>query len=427
MKVKIGVVADDVTGANDIGIMFAKAGLETNVYPYSSLDSINIEEAVTVIDTNSRLDSREDAYKKVYTATKRLMEQGVTHFYNKTCSVFRGNIGAEFDAMMDALSESFAVVVLGFPDNGRTTVNSIHYVKGVRLEDSQFKNDPVNPMKESSLINILSSQTNGQVTAIHKQEYSKGTKHLERLLKSAKNDSKKQYVIFDVENNQDLELIADTIKNQRVICGASAIAYYTGKHFATGEKGSFDPKDIPSREKGRLIIAGSLTKQTYEQIEYMRNAGVLCLEFKTVNIFDDDLTKKMSEEIILDAVSAINKGGHVIIHTSNTQKAISLTKEIAIEKGLGEVEASKKITGYVADIAKEIISQTAQRRIIIAGGETSSAFCEAIGVVGMRVYREIQSGLPSCITLGENPMWVVLKSGSFGSPDFFQQAIEHLS
>lgn len=128
----IGIVADDITGANDIGIMYAKADWQTDVYPYpfSQTKMGTFLPEVLIIDTNSRLDSYNEAYEKVFSSTINLQLLGCEQFFNKTCSVFRGNIGAEFDAMLDALESEFAVVVLGFPKNGRTTINGQHYVHG---------------------------------------------------------------------------------------------------------------------------------------------------------------------------------------------------------------------------------------------------------------------------------------------------------
>ena len=102
----IGVVADDITGANDIGIMFAKWGYLTQVYHHAHSERLYRPEVeVCIIDTNSRLDSPELAYEKVFAATKALDGLGCKQFHNKTCSVFRGNIGAEFDAMLDVLGQ----------------------------------------------------------------------------------------------------------------------------------------------------------------------------------------------------------------------------------------------------------------------------------------------------------------------------------
>ncbi len=158
------VIADDVTGANDIGIMYAGAGLDTYVYSFCDGREQDYRQCdVLVVDTDSRFDTRDTAYRKVYEALKGAPRDGVRQYINKQCSVFRGNIGAEFDAMLDALSEEFAVVVLGFPDNGRTTVDGIHYVFGTPLAESQFARDPVHPMTKSSLMEILQEQTHRTV------------------------------------------------------------------------------------------------------------------------------------------------------------------------------------------------------------------------------------------------------------------------
>src|SRR5688572_819834 len=158
---KLGIVADDVTGSNDIGGMTAKANYLTHIYTFDAAGNYDGAAApdVCILNTNSRLDPRQTAHDKVFAATQALQAAGYRQFYNKTCSVFRGNIGAEFDAMLDALNADFAVVVLGFPKTGRTTRGGIHYVRGVKLQDSEFRCDPSHPMTRSDLVGILQAQT----------------------------------------------------------------------------------------------------------------------------------------------------------------------------------------------------------------------------------------------------------------------------
>jgi uncharacterized protein YgbK (DUF1537 family) len=107
----LGVVADDTTGANDIGLMFSKNRYSTKVVAFNQQMDVNPDVDVLIIDTDSRLDHSEESYDKVFNATKTLQNLGCTLFFNKTCSVFRGNIGKEFDAMLDALNQEFAVIV----------------------------------------------------------------------------------------------------------------------------------------------------------------------------------------------------------------------------------------------------------------------------------------------------------------------------
>jgi uncharacterized protein YgbK (DUF1537 family) len=77
-------------------------------------------------------------------------------------------------------------------------------------------------------------------------------------------------------------------------------------------------------------------------------------------------------------------------------------------------------------VTARVLAETGQNRLAIAGGETSAAVCARLGVTGVEIWKEIQPGLPSCVALTHPPLLLVLKSGSFGSPDFLVQAIEHL-
>ncbi|HMQ35879.1 MAG TPA: nucleotide-binding domain containing protein, partial [Chloroflexaceae bacterium] len=102
------------------------------------------------------------------------------------------------------------------------------------------------------------------------------------------------------------------------------------------------------------------------------------------------------------------------------------TRAEGARRGLAPNEVARRVTAALADVAERALGRVGSRRLVVAGGETSAAVCERLGVRGMRVLREIQPGLPSCVTLGERPLLLVLKSGSFGTPDFLAEAIAHL-
>jgi len=181
----IGVVADDITGANDIGIMFAKRGYLVYVYPYDAFEAHSADKLpdVLILNTESRFDDPKVAYQKVFKATELLRGLNCTHFYKKTCSAFRGNIGAELDAMLDALNESFGIIVAAFPKNGRITKSGIHYVHGIPLEHSEFRNDPIHPMLKSNIVDILQDQTAKSVALVDYGQVHKGAKALKRSSK----------------------------------------------------------------------------------------------------------------------------------------------------------------------------------------------------------------------------------------------------
>lgn len=416
----IGVVADDVTGANDIGSMFAKWGYVTDVYAHDHFERLHRPEAdVCIIDTSSRLDAPQIAYDKVFAATKALMQAGCQQFHNKTCSVFRGNIGVEFDAMLDALGQEFAIVILGFPQNGRTTIDSVHYVRGVRLEDSEFRRDPVHPMSVSNLVDILQSQTKRRVGAIHHDVIEHGglKEHLERMRADY------HYVILDVTDQAMLKTIASVVHKYPVLCGSSAIAEELPAHWERQPS----PQNITvPHQQGREVLcaAGSLMPQTAAQIDYLRERGTPTFELDALALFDhqEQATAQLADTII----ARLNAGEDVVFHTPNDSKVFEKIHAEGASRGLARTDVSRRVSSAVAEVVAVCVERCGLNRLLIAGGETSAAVCDRLGIYGVSVSKEIRPGLPLCISLTEPPLLLVLKSGSFGSKEFFAQAIERL-
>ena len=405
------VIADDVTGANDIGIMYAKAGLDTVVYSSERLEEKeSFQDTVTIIDTNSRFLSYSEAYERVYRETKRFCKDQVHQFFDKQCSVFRGNIGAEFDAMLDALDEEFAVVVAGFPDNGRQTIRSIHYVHGTELKDSQFRNDPVHPMTESNLAEILKKQTKRRVGAVWYPIIDQGSEAVKKELDRLRGEV--NYVIMDVRDNRDLEVIARAVKDEKIICGSSAIGYYLGKL----------KKETQKAGDRIFCIAGSLTPQTLAQTAWMRKKGYPVFELDTMKLFTAKERKEEKERILRECKKAFETDAFVMVHSMQEPEKVARTKELAAEAGIGNTGVSGLVSGTLAQLCEEVGRECRPAGFIICGGDTSGSFCERLKIKGMRIEKEIQPGLPTCRSITPPYYKLVLKSGSFGNDEFIEEA-----
>jgi len=426
----IGIVADDITGANDIGTMFAKAGYITHVYPYESFHPAAGVSAggerpdVVILDTASRLDPPRMAYEKVQDATSRLKAAGASLWINKTCSVFRGNVGAEFDAMLDSLGASFAVVVLGFPKNGRTTVDGKHFVRGLPLEESEFRNDPVHPMTSSDLVEILGGQTERRVARLGERTSALTPEMLRERLEAA--ESRGGYVILDVETQEDLRTIAQAVRDDYVLCGSSALSEELATTLSRGRPTS-ETRPLPIVQGvGVLCAAGSLMPQTAGQIDYLRDKGIPVFELDTLRLFAPgdraDELGRLSDAL----VGALRAGSHAAVHSSNDPVRVAETKRIGAALGRTGEEVSRLVSEAIAELAGAVMARTGQNRLVTAGGETSAAVCHKLGVKGMKVWKEIEPGVPSCLTLTEPPLMLVLKSGSFGSPGFLYRALQHV-
>jgi len=433
-KKRVGVVADDITGANDIGITFTKGGYSSAVFPLTVLESstITADEVegldVIIIDTDSRFDKAGSAAGKVRKALDILKSISCDVYFNKTCSVFRGNIGAEFDAMQDALGISCSMVIAGFPQNGRTTIDGIHYVNGTLLSETQFKNDPIHPMKVSSLKEIISGQSARNISNITVSVLDQGIAAVIDEIVRMKEQS--TYIIFDIRDQKDLALVAEAVKGEMNICGSSAIGEELPRVYNRGV--SLTPITVKSDQKifdtnGVLLIAGSLTDQTRDQISYMKRNGCAAFEFHTELIFNDDDLMQEIENIAAAASEQIGNGCDVLIHTSQSADKVENTRLIGQVYGMPNAMTGKKISSSLCRITALIKRRTGFRKLVVAGGDTSAAIAGGLGVRKMSIAEEIAPGVPNMFGYAKDEiLLMVLKSGSFGQEDFLQQAAASL-
>lgn len=419
---KAGVVGDDITGCQDIGIFFTKQGLRSIVA--TSIDEVfRIKADAIIIDTDSRFEASEIAYQRVCDATKALKDIGCTQYFKKTCSVFRGNIGAEFDAMLDTLKESLMIVIAAFPANGRTTIHGVHAVYGKPLELSQFRHDPMNPMTTSDLAAIIHQQSSRPVHHLMLETIRQGEAAIKECIDQARIEG--GYLLCDCENQSDLASLAECIKDERVIGGASAIAEKLAEFHQLRNKPSKHYK-IENKKLGILLAAGSITVQTRQQVNYAVNHGVIHLTFDPIKLYDLTLSNSMLDECTESAYEHIMNGRHVLIQPECSEAKVSEMKKVGFDKGYDEKAVSKLISTSLAKLLYRLINDTHQHRICIAGGDTSARIMEMLKIEATELVDEIQTGICSSISLNEPKLMMILKSGSFGNEQFLCDAVDYL-
>ncbi len=419
----IGIVADDITGANDIGLMFAKHGYKTEVFSrYQGLDLGKIEADVIILDTNSRLLDPTSAYAKVSAASKSLLNLNCRLLIKKTCSAFRGNVGAEFDAALDAAGAGFAVVVAAFPKNGRITKNGLHYVHNQLLAESEFRNDPAHPMRLNDLREIIALQSHYRTHLLDYRAVARGIAEIKKQLEKARRQG--GYLVCDVTCQADLKLLAEAFAAEPFIFGSSALAEELPPFWPPPVGLSFE--DLPRSNSGALIMAGSVTPQTKMQVAYAKQDGIATAELDTRLLFTASGRTVESNRLIDWAVSSLKLGLPVLIYAAHGLEDIKATYQEAEHAGVTHLEANRTVSTVLAEIGREIVELAGVKRLIVAGGETSNDVCRHLGIIGNLVLKEIQPGLPSGLSRGRHELLVVLKSGGFGSADFFLKALEHL-
>jgi uncharacterized protein YgbK (DUF1537 family) len=418
----IGVIADDTTGANDIGVMFAKHGWATAVVAHDAPDPLPAAAAL-VLDTDSRLDPPEQAYAKVHAATLRLRALGCAWLHKKTCSVFRGNIGAEFDAMMDASGGDFAVVSLAYPKNGRQTHRGVHTVYGVPLAESAFARDPAHPMRESDLGRILQAQTRRRVGRVELATVRAGAAALREALAARRREC--AYCIVDAVEQSDLAVLAEAAHDWPWHAGSAALAEEIPRFWPRPAPRELLSQAAFAGAPGVLVVSGSLTPQTRAQTAVLRQTGVAIVTLDPRLVFAGPRRAQEIDRVSAEALEPLRAGADALVLAEQAEAVVAATKTAGAEHGLGPLETSKAVSAALAEATQRIIDGAAIGRLVVAGGDTSGTICRRLGIHGNWVLEEVATGVPAGLAIGR-PLFLVLKSGSFGDTDFLRTAIARL-
>ncbi len=421
---KIGIVADDITGSNDVGVMLAKNGFVTTVVSQADDPTPGDFDGADalIINTASRLDDAQTAAEKTRQAARFLKAQGCGVIGAKTCSVFRGNIGAALDAVQDVTGAASAMVIAAFPRNGRTTLNGVHFLNGVPISETHFAHDPVTPIHDSRLDRLIARQSEracgGFAAAWLDEPPDRQRARLDTLKRTS------AYVIFDARDQTDLRRIAGLIADEPCICGSSAI--WEELPAAWGQAGA--PcvcRDKVGGGRAVVIMAGSLTPQTAAQAAALEREGVCRCEMDAVRLLEADAREQEVRRACDQARRCLEGGQDVLLRASSATDGV---RRRSAELGLDDIGAGRAISLAFEMAARILYTETGQRRYAVAGGETSDAVSRGLGVRAMRIGQEIEAGVPLMTArAGDGTLFrLVLKSGSFGSEAFLCRAAEEL-
>jgi uncharacterized protein YgbK (DUF1537 family) len=423
MAALLGCIADDFTGGTDLAGMLVKAGMRTvqligvpDGPPPADVDAV-------VIALKSRTCPVEEAVAESLAALRWLREAGCRQFYFKYCSTFdstpRGNIGPVAEALMQALDTDFTIACPAFPANGRTIYKGYLFVGDGPLSESGMRNHPLTPMADANLVRVLQHQAERKVGLVDYATVSRGDAAIHERFTALRQQGH-GFAVVDALSNADLDAIGAACADMPLVTGGSGIALGLPQNFRRrGLLASNAVADALPKTGGlRAVISGSCSVATQRQVEVMRAS------FPSFNI--DPIRLARGEDVVSAALDWA--GGRiaqqpVLIYATATPEAVR-----QVQAELGVEQAGNLVENALARIAHSLV-QAGVGQMIVAGGETSGAVVKALGVKGLRIGPEIDPGVPWTSTLhndGTQPLALALKSGNFGSEDFFLKAWDKL-
>ena len=418
----LGVIADDFTGATDVASMLVRAGLrtvQTIGVPQGDIPPEVAAADAVVVALKSRTTPAAAAVADSLAALRWLQAAGARQFYFKVCSTFdstpAGNIGPVAEALMDALGTAQTLVCPAFPENGRTVFRGHLFVGDELLSDSGMRVHPLTPMTDSNLVRWTQQQCQQRVGLLRHDVVARGAAAITERLAALQADGV-AHVVADAIDNAALRQLAAGAAHLPLWVAGSGLAL--GLPAVLADKGwvtlDAHAAELPALTGPAAVLAGSCSVATQGQVARWIAAGRPALRI-------DPLALARGEPVADDALAwAQAQTSAPLLYATADAATLAST-----QAALGVAEAGALVEQALARIARGLVDGGAQR-LVVAGGETSGAVVQALAVHTLRIGAAICPGVPwtqAVRSTGQGPLKLALKSGNFGGPEFFTEAL----
>ncbi|MDR5784199.1 four-carbon acid sugar kinase family protein [Caballeronia sp. LZ065] len=420
----LGCIADDFTGATDLANMLVRGGMRTVQTIGVPEAGARIEADALVVALKSRTIDAKDAVRQSLDALAWLRAQGCTQFFFKYCSTFdstdRGNIGPVADALLDALGDDFTIACPAFPENGRTLFRGHLFVGDGLLSESGMEHHPLTPMTDPDLVRVLQRQTPSKVGLLRYDTIAQGADAVRARIAELRREGVR-LAIADAVSDADLYTLGEACRDLALITGGSGVALGLPRNFGAANRLAHAEQAaaLPSIEGKAVVLAGSASKAT--------NAQVAAWRASRPSFRVDPLALARGEPVVDQAVAFarehFGKNEPVLIYATSSPDEVK-----AVQSQLGVEQAGRLVEAALAGIARRLRDEGV-RKFVVAGGETSGAVVQALDVRSLRIGPQIDPGVPATQSIGAqagDALGLALKSGNFGTADFFEKALRAL-
>ncbi|MEP3330679.1 3-oxo-tetronate kinase [Sedimentitalea sp.] len=420
MPIVLGAIADDFTGATDLANTLVSEGMRVvQVIGVPDPDATYGDADAVVVALKSRTAPLEDAIAESLAALKWLRSEGAEQILFKYCSTFdstsKGNIGPVADALREAMGCDLALICPAFPKNGRTIYNGVLFVGELPLAESPMKDHPLTPMRDSNLMRLMVAQSYGKVGLIPAPIVQQGVEAIRTKMAALIADGI-SYAVIDALDESDLRTIGKAAADHKLITGGAGIALGLPDNFrARGEITSGQNITFSATEGRALILAGSCSAATRVQLVQAKAKWPHAkVDIDKVAAGEDAVTE------LADWAKAKPASSPVIIYGSADPEEVA-----AIQKRYGVAASGQMMEDTLSALALRL-ADAGFHRLVVAGGETSGAVVSALEIKMLEIGPEIAPGVPWTQALGRRPLTLALKSGNFGKPSFFEDALKVL-
>ncbi|HEV7575171.1 MAG TPA: 3-oxo-tetronate kinase [Caldimonas sp.] len=430
MTIRLGCIADDFTGATDLANNLVRAGMRVVQTIGVADDGAAIDADAVIVALKSRTIDPQDAVRQSLAACRWLRRGGATQIYFKVCSTFdstpRGNIGPVLEALMDELGCAFTIATPAFPDNARTVFKGHLFVGDVLLAESGMRDHPLTPMTDANLVRVLQAQlaparpggrAARRVGLIDHRATAASAAAIRARFATLREEGV-AIAIADAIDNDDLLRLGAAVADLPLVCAGSGLAIGLPANFGIAASGA--AAALPTVQGFDAIVSGSCSQATNAQVaEFLRGGGA-ARRIDPLELAGDD-GATLCADIAAWAAREWSAAPErpVLVYTTAPPQAVA-----AAQARAGAHDVGARLERLLAGAARALVERGA-RRLVVAGGETSGACVQALGVERLRIGPQIDPGVPWCHAapaLAPDGLQLALKSGNFGAVDFFRRA-----
>ncbi|MBN8755112.1 MULTISPECIES: 3-oxo-tetronate kinase [Variovorax] len=421
-KLVLGCIADDFTGATDLANNLVRAGMRVVQAIGVPEDPLDADVDAVVVALKSRTIAPAEAIAQSLEALRWLQSQGARQIYFKYCSTFdstpQGNIGPVTEALMDALQCDFTIATPAFPDNKRTVFKGYLFAGDVLLNESGMQNHPLTPMTDPNLVRVLQAQCKRKVGLIDYAVVARGETAIAERIAQLKAEGV-SIAIVDAVSNDDLLRMGPALAKMPLVTAGSGVAIGLPANF--GLAPSSQASALPEAGGKTAVVSGSCSLATNRQVQDFIQRGGAAIAVDPLRIAQG---VDVAAEALAWAAPLIDKGPVLVYSTAEAGAVKSVQGRLGVE------EAGAMVERTIAAIARGLVERGV-RQLVVAGGETSGACVQALGIAQMQIGPQIDPGVPWCHARSEaapeTGLHIALKSGNFGSDDFFTKAFTVLA
>jgi uncharacterized protein YgbK (DUF1537 family) len=416
----LGCIADDFTGATDLANNLVRAGMrvvQTIGVPHAPLTA---EVDAVVVALKSRTIAPQDAVNQSLQALQWLQGQGAEQIYFKYCSTFdstaQGNIGPVTEALMQALQTDFTIATPAFPDNGRTVFKGYLFVGDVLLNESGMQHHPLTPMTDANLVRVMQAQCKSKVGLLSHKTIAQGAEAIQQEIANLKKQGV-HVAVVDAVSNDDLMRLGPALKGMPLVTAGSGVAIGLPQNF--GLSPTPQASVLPKANGLRAVVSGSCSQATNRQVAHFKASG------RPAFLIDPLHLKGSWQDLVQEALAWAQghlASGPVLVYSTATPESVQ-----AVQSQMGVEAAGHQVEQALAAIARGLV-QLGVHQLVVAGGETSGACVQALDIEQLQIGPQIDPGVPWCHAhTATGGVHITLKSGNFGTDDFFTKAFSFLS